>query len=62
MRQGDYDWASATASNLNATFPLVTDQSKVKALASLAGRTGYARDRFFVYAKGGAWLQSDFSL
>ena len=61
--QGDYDWASATASNLNGIFPLVTDQSKVKSLASLTGRTGYAWDRFFLYVKGGgAWLQSDFSL
>jgi outer membrane immunogenic protein len=61
--EGDYDWASATGSNLSAAFPLVTDQSKVKALASLTARTGYAWNRFFGYVKGGgAWLKSDFSL
>src|SRR5262245_34851186 len=61
--QGDWDWAKATATNVNAVFPLVTDQSQVKSLASLTFRTGYAWDRFFGYVKGGgAWLKSDYSV
>ena len=60
---GDWDWAKATGTNINAVFPLVTDQSQVKSLASLTLRTGYAWDRFFGYIKGGgAWLKSDYSL
>jgi outer membrane immunogenic protein len=44
-------------------FPLLTDQSKLKSLASLTLRVGYAWDRFLLYVKGGgAWLQSDLSL
>jgi outer membrane immunogenic protein len=61
--QGDWDWASATGSNANTAFPLFTDQSQVKSLASLTLRTGYAWDRFWLYVRGGgAWLQSNYNL
>src|ERR1700720_912113 len=61
--QGDWDWASATNSNANTVFPLFTDQSNTKSLASLTLRTGYAWDRFLLYVRGGgAWLRTDFNL
>jgi outer membrane immunogenic protein len=60
---GDWDWASANASNANTVFPFITDESRIKSLASLTLRTGYAWDRFLLYVKGGgAWLQSDYSV
>jgi outer membrane immunogenic protein len=60
---GDWDWASARNSHANPVFPLLTHESKIKSLASLTFRTGYAWDRFLMYVKGGgAWLQSDFNL
>jgi outer membrane immunogenic protein len=61
--QGDWDWASATNSNLNTIFPRFTDQSDTKSLASLTLRAGYAWDRYLLYVKGGgAWIKTDFSL
>jgi outer membrane immunogenic protein len=61
--QGDWDWASGTNSNANTVFPLFTDQSQTKSLASLTLRTGYAWDRFLLYVRGGgAWLRTDFTL
>jgi outer membrane immunogenic protein len=61
--QGDWDWSSASNSNANTVFPLFTDQSNTKSLASLTLRTGYAWDRFLLYVKGGgAWLRTDFTL
>jgi outer membrane immunogenic protein len=60
---GDWDWASANSSHANPFFPLLTHESRVKSLASLTFRTGYAWDRTLLYVKGGgAWLQSDFDL
>jgi outer membrane immunogenic protein len=61
--QGDWDWISATNSTAKIAFPLFTDQSDTKSLASVTGRAGYAWGRFLLYGKGGgAWLRSDFSL
>jgi outer membrane immunogenic protein len=61
--QGDWDWASASNSNANTVFPLFTDQSQTKSLASVTLRTGYAWDRFLFYVKGGSgWLRTDFTL
>jgi outer membrane immunogenic protein len=61
--QGDYDWANATGSNANALFPVTTDQSTIRSLASVTGRIGYAWDRFLLYAKGGgAWERDDYSV
>jgi outer membrane immunogenic protein len=56
--QGDYDWTNATASAAD-TFFVLTDQTKVKSLASVTGRIGYAWDRFLAYAKGGGAWESD---
>jgi outer membrane immunogenic protein len=61
--QGEWDWTSAKHDDANIAFPLVTDHSEIKWLASVTARTGYAWDRFFGYVKGGgAWLKSDLSL
>jgi outer membrane immunogenic protein len=60
--QGDYDWTNINNSSANLIFPALSDQFKVKSLASVTGRVGYAWDRFLLYAKaGGAWEQTDFS-
>jgi outer membrane immunogenic protein len=60
---GDYDWADAKASNANLIAPNMTDQSRVKGLASITGRVGYAWDRFLGYVKGGgAWERDDYTL
>jgi outer membrane immunogenic protein len=58
---GDYDWTDAEASNSSILFPGFTNHSKVKSLASVTGRVGYAWDRFLGYVKGGgAWEQDDY--
>jgi outer membrane immunogenic protein len=63
--QGDYDWTNANQTNtpvLFAPFGGAT-YSKLKSLASVTGRVGYAFDRFLGYVKGGgAWEQSDYSV
>ncbi len=59
---GDYDWTNASASHASPLFPTFTDTSKVKSLASVTGRIGYAWDRFLGYVKGGgAWERDEFS-
>ncbi len=64
--QADYDWSNATASNAPGGLTLFafSDQSRMKALASVTGRVGYAwTERFLGYVKtGGAWEQSNFSI
>jgi outer membrane immunogenic protein len=58
---GDYAWTNAQASNASILFPGFTDSSKVKSLASVTGRVGYAWDRFLGYVKGGgAWERDDY--
>jgi len=58
--QGDYDWSGASSSFNDLVF-LTTDSVKVKSLASVTGRLGYAWDRFLLYAKGGgAWERDDY--
>jgi outer membrane immunogenic protein len=60
--QGDYDWTNANGSNVNLLLPFLTDNSKVRALASVTGRVGYAWDRFLGYVKGGgAWERDDYN-
>jgi outer membrane immunogenic protein len=60
--QGDFDWTNASATATDAVF-VATDQTKIKSLASVTGRVGYAWDRFLGYVKGGgAWESADFSL
>lgn len=61
--QGDYDWVSASGSATDILNGGVPDQSKIKSLASVTGRVGYAWDRYLGYVKGGgAWESDDFSL
>jgi len=58
---GDYDWTDAEASNSSILFPGFTNHSKVRSLASVTGRVGYAWDRFLGYVKGGgAWEKDDY--
>jgi hypothetical protein len=57
---GDYAWANADGSNASLLFPGVTNHTKVKSLASVTGRIGYAWDRFLGYVKGGgAWERDE---
>jgi len=61
--QGDYDWTDAKGSSTDMLFPRETDQSKIKSLASVTGRVGYAWDRFLGYVKGGvAWERDNYSV
>jgi outer membrane immunogenic protein len=57
--QGDYDWTNASASARDGAFVGLTDQSTIKALASVTGRVGYAWDRFLGYVKGGGAWEND---
>ena len=61
--QGDYDWTNINNSQANPFFPAVlSDQTKIKSLASVTGRVGYAWDRFLGYVKaGGAWEQGNYA-
>jgi outer membrane immunogenic protein len=57
---GDYAWANADGSNASLLFAPVVNHSKVKSLASVTGRIGYAWDRFLGYVKGGgAWERDE---
>jgi outer membrane immunogenic protein len=59
--QGDYDWTNANATAADILGG--TDQTKIKSLASVTGRVGYAWDRFLLYAKGGgAWEADEYSI
>jgi len=61
--QADYDWSNASATATDAFFLATTDQTKIKALASVTGRVGYAWDRFLGYVKGGgAWESDEYSV
>jgi len=57
--QGDYDWTNASATATDAFFLATTDHTKIKSLASVTGRVGYAWDRFLGYVKGGGAWESD---
>jgi outer membrane immunogenic protein len=60
---GDYDWSNAygTAANGLSATPR-TDSLRVKSLASVTGRAGYAWQRFLAYVKGGAaWQRNDYA-
>jgi outer membrane immunogenic protein len=53
--QGDHAWVDADGSHFFAPDGF-TDRSRIKSLASVTGRIGYAWDRFLGYVKGGvAW-------
>jgi outer membrane immunogenic protein len=62
--QGDYDWTNANTSRTGIFFNGVpfTDSFKVRSVASVTGRIGYAWDRFLGYVKGGgAWERDNFT-
>jgi outer membrane immunogenic protein len=59
--QGDYAWADAEGSHDSTREIGVAYHSKVKSLASVTGRIGYAWDRFLGYVRGGgAWERDDY--
>jgi outer membrane immunogenic protein len=59
--QGDYAWADADGSHDSAREFGVAYHSKVKSLATVTGRIGYAWDRFLGYVRGGgAWERDDY--
>jgi outer membrane immunogenic protein len=64
--QVDYDWSNASGNNILLTAlapPLLTDESRLRSLASITGRIGYAWDRFLGYARlGVASQRSTYSL
>src|SRR5262245_58037500 len=54
--QGDYAWTNAEGSHDSAREIGVAYHSKVRSLASVTGRVGYAWGRFLGYVRGGgAW-------
>jgi outer membrane immunogenic protein len=59
--QGDYAWTDAEGSHDSAREFGVAYHSKVRSLASVTGRVGYAWDRFLGYVRGGgAWQRDDY--
>jgi len=60
--QGDYGWTDAKGSHASAREFGVFYHSDIESLAAVAGRLGYAWDRFLGYVKGGgAWEHVDYS-
>jgi outer membrane immunogenic protein len=57
--QGDYAWTNAEGSHDSAREIGVAYHSKVKSLASVTGRVGYAWDRLLGYVRGGAAWERD---
>ena len=59
--QGDYAWTNAEGSHDSAREIGVAYHSKVRSLASVTGRVGYAWGRFLGYVRGGgAWERDDY--
>ena len=59
--QGDYAWTDAEGSHDSAREIGVAYHSRVKSLATVTGRIGYAWDRFLGYVKGGgAWERDEY--
>src|SRR5258705_6667568 len=60
---GDYAWTNAEATSTSVLFVGQTNHSRVKGLASVTGRFGYAWDRFLGYVKGGgAWVSDSYTI
>jgi outer membrane immunogenic protein len=58
---GDYAWTDSDATSNSLLFIGQTNHSRVKSLASITGRVGYAWDRFLGYVKGGgAWERDEY--
>ena len=61
--QGDYDWSIGEGSNNNLLNATYTDRSKIKSVAAVTGRLGYAWDRTLFYVRGGvAWERDNYDL
>jgi outer membrane immunogenic protein len=61
--QGDYAWTDANGSNDDLTDPDFRNHSRIKSLATVTGRVGYAWDRFLGYVKGGgAWEKDEYHI
>jgi outer membrane immunogenic protein len=61
--QGDYDWTDAKGSSADLVAIGLTDQTRIRSLASVTGRVGYAWDRFLGYVKGGgAWERDNYTV
>jgi len=59
--QGDHAWTNAEGSHDSAREIGVAYHSKVRSLATVTGRIGYAWDRFLGYVKGGgAWERDNY--
>ena len=59
--QGDYDWTDADGQGVDLFDPATTERTRVRGLASVTGRVGYAWDRALLYVKGGgAWERDRF--
>jgi outer membrane immunogenic protein len=59
--QADYDWSGASGSNADLVIVANTNRSRIKSLASVTGRIGFAMDRALLYVKGGgAWARDDY--
>ena len=58
---GDYAWTDTPGSHDSTLEIGVAYHSRVRSLASVTGRVGYAWDRFLGYVKGGgAWERDDY--
>ena len=63
--QGDYDWSNANTTRTGpfVALPTFGTYDKLKSLASVTGRVGYAFDRFLGYVKaGGAWERENYGV
>jgi outer membrane immunogenic protein len=61
--QGDYDWTDAKGTSADLIAIGFTEQTKIRSLASVTGRVGYAWDRFLGYVKGGgAWERDNYTV
>jgi outer membrane immunogenic protein len=61
--QGDYDWTNASASAADTLLIGATDRTRLKGLASITGRVGFAFDRALAYVKGGgASVRDDYDV
>jgi outer membrane immunogenic protein len=61
--QGDYAWTDAEGSNDDLFFIGDRNHSRIKSLATVTGRVGYAWDRFLGYVKGGgAWERDEYHI
>src|SRR5712691_10122446 len=61
--QGDYAWTDADGSHTDLFFITERDHTRIRSLATVTGRIGYAWDRFLGYVKGGgAWERDNYDI